>query len=145
MTDTDLLNRSHADAGAARRAAFRSSVAFAAAFLAVSAAMAAFLAIATALGDGIDIAIWIRCTLVLGSAILLLLSAMGARRGSRSAWTRLRIISPIVLVAVIVIVSIPGFLPGWVRIEQAVCGLLVLPVAITSNLRRTSAHFPNHA
>ena len=62
-------------------------------------------------------------------------------RGSRSAWRRLRIIAPIVVVAVIVIVSIPGFLPDWVRLEQAVCGALVLPAAIILNLPRTRSLF----
>jgi hypothetical protein len=58
---------------------------------------------------------------------------------------RLCIVSPIVVAAIIVIVSIPGFLPDWVRIEQAVCGILVLPVAILVNLPRTRALFPARA
>ena len=38
--------------------------------------------------------------------------------------------------------SIPGFLPDWVRLEQAVCGALLLPVAIIVTLPRTRALFP---
>lgn len=129
----------------ARRAAFRPALILVATFLAISAAMLVFLAGASAAGAGFDSAIWIRSSLVLASAIVLLLLAVGAVRGSRSAWVRLRIISPVVLVAVIVIVSIPGFLPDWVRIEQAVCGILMLPVAIFVNLRRTRALFPAKA
>ncbi|MBN9183981.1 MAG: hypothetical protein BGO15_00025 [Microbacterium sp. 71-23] len=143
MTQTSASTRPAADA--ARRAAFRPIVGFVIAFVAVSAAMIAFLVGIAATGTGVDTAIWIRCSLVLASAVLLLVFAVGAARGSRSAWVRLRIVSPIVVVAVIVIVSIPGFLPDWVRVEQAVCGLLVLPVAVMTNLPRIGGHFPREA
>ena len=142
MTQT-LAPRSSADA--ARLAAFRPILILLSGFLAVSAAMEVFLIVETLNGNGIDIAVWIRCSLVLGSSIVLLLIALIAARGSRASWRRLSIISPIVVVAVIVIVSIPGFLPDWVRVEQAVCGLLVLPVAILVNLPRTRALFAERA
>lgn len=145
MTETYTSRPARQDADVARRAAFRPAVILVTAFLAISAAMMAFLAVATSIGIGIDIAIWIRCSLVFGSAIVLLVFTVGTSRGSRASWIRLRIVSPIIVVAVIVIVSIPGFLPDWVRIEQAVCGLLVLPVAIMANLPRMAAHFPRHA
>lgn len=130
---------------ASRRAAFRPVLLLSGAFVAVSAAMIAFLGVASATGAGFESAIWIRCSLVLASAAVLLAIAVSAARGSRNAWIRLRIISPIILLAVIVIVSIPGFLPDWVRVEQAVCGLLLLPVAILVNLPRMGALFPRKA
>ena len=142
MTQT-LAPRSTVDA--ARLAAFRPILILLSGFLAVSAAMEVFLIVETLNGNGIDIAVWIRCSLVLGSSIVLLLIALFAARGSRASWRRLSIISPIVVVAVIVIVSIPGFLPDWVRVEQAVCGLLVLPVAILVTLPRTRALFAERA
>lgn len=129
----------------ARRAAFRPVLLLSAAFVAVSAAMIAYLGVASATGLGFDTAIWIRCSLVLASAIVVLAIALSAARGSRGAWVRLRIVSPIIVAAVVVIVSIPGFLPDWVRVEQAVCGLLLLPVAILVNLPRMGAHFPKSA
>ena len=112
-----------------------------AAFLLVSAAMEAVLIVQSLGGAAVDTAIWIRCSLVLASSVVLLLLSVAVARGSRSAWRRLRIIAPIVVVAVIVIVSIPGFLPDWVRLEQAVCGALVLPAAIILNLPRTRSLF----
>lgn len=124
-----------------RRAAFRPVVLLSWAFVAVSAAMIAFLSLATATGTAFEIAIWIRCALVLASGIVVVAMAVAAARGSRGAWVRLRIVSPIIVAAVIVIVSIPGFLPDGVRIEQAVCGLLLLPVAILVNLPRMRALF----
>jgi hypothetical protein len=114
-------------------------------FLGVSVAMLAALAVLTATGSPQDIAIWIRCSFVLASSVLLLLFAVSAARGSRAAWIRLRIVAPIVVVAVIVIVAIPGFLPDWVRLEQALCGALVLPVAILANLPRARALYARKA
>jgi hypothetical protein len=139
MTQTYLSTRPDSDA--ARRAAFRPVLILLTAFLVVCVAMLAVLVVLTTTGVGVDTTVWVRCSLVFGSAVVLLLFGAGAARGSRNAWVRLRIVSPIVVIAVVVIVSIPGFLPDWVRVEQAVCGALVLPVAIIANLPRTSALF----
>jgi hypothetical protein len=125
-----------------RSTAFRPVLALLRSFVIVSAAMIAALILLTLLVASIDVAVWIRCSLVLGSAIVLLIFGRGAARGKRDAWTRLRIVSPIVVLAVAVIVSIPGFLPDWVRVEQGVCGLIVLPVAIIANLPRIRGLFP---
>ncbi|GAA0424150.1 hypothetical protein [Leifsonia naganoensis] len=127
------------------RAAFRPILVLLTAFLAVSVAMEAALIVQSTSGGDVAIAVWIRCSLVLGSAVVLLLIARSAARGSRSSWLRLVIIAPVVVAAVIVIVSIPGFLPDWVRIEQAACGALVLPAAILAALPRTRALFPSDA
>ncbi|WP_348789348.1 hypothetical protein [Leifsonia sp. NPDC080035] len=143
MTETHVTTRPAA--AASRRAFFRPILVLLWCFLALSAAMLAFLAALTSLGHAVDIAIWIRCSFVLASSVILLLLGVFAARGSRVSWVRLRIIAPIVVLAVIVIVSIPGFLPDWVRIEQAVCGALVLPVAILANLPRAGALFRRDA
>jgi hypothetical protein len=127
------------------RSRFRPVLVLLAAFLLVSAAMEAVLITRSVSGTAVDGSVWVRCSLVLASAITVLLLAIAAARGSRLAWIRARIIAPVVVIAVVVIVSIPGFLPDWVRIEQGVCGLLVLPAAIILNLRGTSALFPKTA
>lgn len=142
MTETFAPFPTRTDTAAARRAAFLPCLILLAGFLVVSVAMEALLLTLGTTGTAVDIAIWIRCTLVLGSALILLLFAISAFRGSRPAWVRIRIISPIVVVAVVVIVSIPGFLPDWVRVEQAICGALVLPVAILVNRPLMRAVFP---
>ncbi|MEN2742754.1 hypothetical protein ABCS02_33685 [Microbacterium sp. X-17] len=129
----------------ARRAALRPVLVLLGCFVAISAALLGFLAVLAAVGIGADIAIWIRGSFVLASGVLLLVFAASAARGSHNALVRLRIVSPIVLAAIVVIVSIPGFLPDWVRVEQAVCGALVLPVVIIVNLHRTRALFPAKA
>lgn len=141
---TNALSPSRPTASA-RAVAFRPIVILLTAFLVVSCAMEAVLVAQSASGLDIDTAIWIRCSLVLASSVTVLLFAIAAARGSRNAWIRLRIISAVVVVAIIVIVSIPGFLPDWVRIEQAVCGAFVLPVAVLLNLPRVTALFPERA
>lgn len=129
-------------ASAARRAAFRPVLALLTGFLWVSAAMLAVLITLAATGASVEIAIWIRCWLVLGSAVVLLLIGRSAVRGSRDSLVRLWIIAPVVLAAIVVIVSLPGFLPGWVRIEQAICGAFVLPVVILILRPGVRALFP---
>jgi hypothetical protein len=130
---------------AVRLARFRPSLVLLAAFVLVSLAMELALIVQSVLGTAVDGAVWSRCSIVLAGAIVLLLLTVGAARGSRTAWIRVRIISTVVVAAVVVVVSIPGFLPPWVRIEQGVCGGLVLPVAILVNLRRTGDLFPKGA
>ena len=139
MTDTLI---SHPAVTDGLRSRFRPVLVLLTAFLVISCAMEAVLAVQSATGVTVESAIWVRCSLVLGSSVVLLLIGVRAARGSRAAWIRLRIITVVVVVAVIVIVSIPGFLPDWVRVEQAVCGALVLPVAIILNLPRTAELYP---
>lgn len=138
---TDTLTAS-APLADRRRERFRPFLVLLGGFAVVSAAMEAVLVVQSVTGTAADGAVWTRCSLVLASSIVLLLLAVGAARGSQSAWIRVRIISVVVVVAVVVIVSIPGFLPDWVRVEQGVCGGLVLPVAILVNLPRTRGLFP---
>jgi hypothetical protein len=79
-------------------------------------------------------AAWIRTPLVAASAAVLLLFARRAAAGHRPSFRRLRIIAIVVLAAIIVVVAWPGGLPGWLRIEQAVCGVFMLSVVVRTNL-----------
>ncbi|MFC8597294.1 hypothetical protein [Isoptericola sp. NPDC057191] len=135
----------HGAADLARRAAFRPILRLLVAFLALSATMIVVLIVTTLLVGPVDVAVWIRCSFVLASAIVQILFARGAARGSRASWARLAIIAPVIVVAVVVVVSIPDFLPAWVRVEQAVCGAIVLPVAVLALLPRVRTLFPRHA
>ncbi|MFF1875838.1 hypothetical protein ACFVXD_44115, partial [Kitasatospora herbaricolor] len=106
MTETSApanARSATAVADAARRAAFRPILVLLTAFLVVSLAMEAVLIVQNATGASVAIAIWIRCSHVLASSIVLLLIAVSAARGSRASLTRLRIISPVVVIAVVVI------------------------------------------
>jgi hypothetical protein len=80
-------------------------------------------------------AVWVRATIVVASALLTLSFARRAARGSKRAFLRLRIVSGVMLVAIAVIVALPGAFPVWLRIEQGVCGALLLGVVVLVNGR----------
>ena len=80
-------------------------------------------------------AVWVRTPLVAASAAVLLLFARRAAAGHRGSFRRLRIISMVVLAAIIAVVAWPGAFPVWLRVEQAVCGLLMLGVVVQVNRR----------
>lgn len=77
--------------------------------------------------------VWIRGGIVALTSLLMLFFAVGTGRGRPRAHLRLRIVSAIMVVAIAVIVAIPGFLPLWMRIEQGVCGLLLIGVVVIVN------------
>jgi hypothetical protein len=81
----------------------------------------------------VNAAVWIRGTLVVASALLMFLFALSAARGSRKGFLRVRLVSAIMVVAIAVIISLPGTFPLWMKIEQAVCGLILLAVVVIVN------------
>ena len=81
-------------------------------------------------------AVWVRATIVFASSLLTFAFARSAAGGSRKGLLRLRIVSAVMLVAIVVIVVLPGLFPLWLRIEQAACGLLLLGVTVLVNGRR---------
>jgi hypothetical protein len=80
-------------------------------------------------------AVWVRATIVVASAALTFTFAVRAADGSRGAYTRLRIFSAVMVVAIAVIVALPGMFPVWLKVEQGVCGLLLVGVVILANRR----------
>jgi hypothetical protein len=89
----------------------------------------------------VNSAVWIRGTIVTLSALLTVAFAARAARGSSRAFLRLRLVSAIMVVAIAVIVSLPGTFPVWMKIEQGVCGLLLVGVVILVNGRQARAAF----
>ncbi|MGW4522308.1 hypothetical protein [Amycolatopsis sp. NPDC004378] len=84
-------------------------------------------------------AVWVRATIVVASSLLTFAFARSAARGSRKGLLRLRIVAAVMLVAIAVIVVLPGLFPVWLRVEQAVCGLLLLGVTVLVNSKRLRA------
>jgi hypothetical protein len=78
---------------------------------------------------------WVRSIIVVATALIPLSAATLASRGSRGAFLRLRIISIVTTVAIVMIVALPGTFPVWLKIEQSVCGVLMLGVAVLANGR----------
>ncbi|SFI88727.1 hypothetical protein [Amycolatopsis sacchari] len=78
-------------------------------------------------------AVWIRALIVLITAVVLVLLTNRAARGSAGALRRLRIISVVVPVAIAVLVALPGLFPLWMRLEQGLCGLVMVGYAIVAH------------
>jgi hypothetical protein len=89
----------------------------------------------------VNSAVWIRGTIVVATGLLLLAVARRAAAGVRSAYRRLRIISVVLVVAIAAIIAIPGPFPLWMKIEQGVCGLLLLGVVVLVFSRHVRSSF----
>ncbi|NIH84290.1 hypothetical protein [Amycolatopsis granulosa] len=82
--------------------------------------------------------------IVAATAVLMFAFAHRAVRGSRGAWRRWRVMAAVMIVAIVVIVAIPGAFPVWLRIEQGVCGLLLIAVVALISRRSVRATFDAH-
>ncbi|MFJ2188830.1 hypothetical protein ACIOJE_12875 [Kitasatospora sp. NPDC087861] len=91
--------------------------------------------------DLVNPAVWIRGTAVVASAVVTYLFTTRAARGSHGAYRRLRIISAVMIAAIVVIISVPGTFPFWLKVEQALCGLALLGVALVVNGRHLRTLF----
>lgn len=78
-------------------------------------------------------AVWIRTTIVAATSLLMVSFATRASGGHGRSYLRLRLTSTVVVVAIVVIIALPGTFPVWLKIEQGVCGLLLLGVAAVVN------------
>ncbi|MFI2186985.1 hypothetical protein [Streptomyces sioyaensis] len=86
-------------------------------------------------------AVWIRGSIVVASASLMFGCALQSARGSRGAYRRLRIISGVMVAAIAAIIALPGAFPLWMKIEQGVCGLLLIGVLVIVNGRQLRGVF----
>ncbi|MEV0346244.1 hypothetical protein AB0H88_10795 [Nonomuraea sp. NPDC050680] len=85
--------------------------------------------------------VWVRGAIVAVASALMFTFVAGTARGRRRAYLRLRIASAVMVVAIAVLISLPGFLPVWMKIEQGLCGLLLLGVVLIVNGRRLRSLF----
>jgi hypothetical protein len=86
-------------------------------------------------------AVWVRATIVVASSLLTFAFARRMAKGSRKGFLRLRIVSAVMVVATVVLVALPGLFPVWLRIEQGVCGALLLGVVVLVNGRHLRSLF----
>ncbi|WP_460652828.1 hypothetical protein [Kribbella endophytica] len=75
-------------------------------------------------------AVWVRGTVVAVTSVVMFRFARSAARGSARGLLRLRVMAAAMLVAIVVILAIPGDFPGWLKVEQGVCGVLLLGVVV---------------
>jgi hypothetical protein len=81
----------------------------------------------------VNAAVWIRASIVVASALLMITFVARAARGSGRAFLRLRLVSAIMVVAIAVIIALPGTFPLWMKIEQGICGLILIRVVMVVN------------
>ncbi len=89
----------------------------------------------------VNSAVWIHGTVVVASALLTYMLTVRASAGARRPYLRLRIISIVVPAAMVVIIALPGTFPLWMKIEQGVCALLLIGVAVLVNGKHLRASF----
>jgi len=86
-------------------------------------------------------AVWIRSSIVVASAVLTTIFTAQMAHGSRAGYRRVRLVSAITLVAIVVIIALPGTFPLWLKVEQGFCGVLLLSVVSLVNGKRLRARF----
>ena len=123
------------------QAAFRNAKRLVGAYLGISVLTLAVIAVLRDHTAVVNQAVWVRGSVVVASAVLTYLFATRMSRGSRGAYRRLRIISAVMTVAIAAIVTLPGTYPLWMKIEQAMCGLCLLGVAVIVNGRHLRSLF----
>lgn len=110
-------------------------------YLALSAATLAAVVVLSAEHVAVPDAVWVRTVIVVATGALMFGFATRAVRGSRGAFVRWRIAAAVMVAAIVVIVAIPGAFPVWLRVEQGVCGLLLVAVVVLISSRSARAAF----
>jgi hypothetical protein len=125
--------------------AFRAVRALLAVLFVISLASVLFAVIEQADSDLVNTVVWIRSIAVVAAAVLLYAFAAQAARGKGWAYRRLRLLSFIIPVGVVILIVAPGEYPLWLKIEQAVCGLVVLSIGLILSASHMRSLFPRQA
>ncbi|MFE1768187.1 hypothetical protein ACFW81_28715 [Streptomyces angustmyceticus] len=91
--------------------------------------------------DLVTDAVRVRVVIVVATSLLMASFAARTARGHRRSYLRLRLTSAVMAAAIAVIVALPGGFPTWLKLEQGVCGALLLGVVTIVNGRRLRAAF----
>ncbi|MEO6089769.1 MAG: hypothetical protein ABIQ18_42345 [Umezawaea sp.] len=91
--------------------------------------------------DIVTDAVWIRGSILAVASLITFALGVSMAKGSRSSFRRVRVIALAQVVAVIVIESIPGGFPVWFKVENGVCGALLLIVVLVTFSRTVRATF----
>ena len=75
------------------------------------------------------------------SALLTMFFAFRAAQGVRRAFLRVRIVSVVLVAVLAVLAALPGVFPVWMRIEQGLCAVILLGVALIVNGRHLRTVF----
>jgi hypothetical protein len=113
--------------------AFRTVRALIAGYLALSVLTVAAVIVFRHHASMVTDAVWVRTVIVVASAGVMTAFAARAAQGHGRSFLRLRLVSAIMLAAIVVIIAVPGDFPVWLKVEQGVCGLLLLGVVLVVN------------
>lgn len=91
--------------------------------------------------DLVTDAVWVRTTIVVATSLLMTSFAARTARGHSRSYLRLRLASGVMVLAIAVIVALPGAFPVWLKVEQAMCGVLLLLVVVIVNGKRIRSAF----
>jgi cobalamin synthase len=89
----------------------------------------------------VNTAVWVRGSVVLATSALTYLFAERASRGSKAAFNRVRIVSIIVPLAIVVLILLPDPFPVWMKVQQGLCAVVVAALAVLVNRRPVRRHF----
>jgi hypothetical protein len=139
---THTITTPHATSGQPGTAAvFRKIKLLTGGYLAISALAVGAIALMRNHPAEVNSAVWTHGIVVAASALVAFIVANLAARGHRGAYRRLRFLSPVVVVAIAVIIALPGSFPLWMKAEQGVAGLLMAGVAVLANSRQVRSVF----
>lgn len=134
MTATQNMSTPHAAFGHPRTvAAFRKVKLLVGGYLGISVLAVVAIGLLRHHSAEVNSAVWTHGILVAASALGAFTVTVRAARGSRSAYRRLRIMSVVLVVAIAVIIALPGSFPLWMKAEQGVAGLFMIGVAVLVN------------
>lgn len=108
----------------------------------ISLAAVVFAIVMSGRSDLVNAVVWIRSIAVVAAAVILYGFAMLAERGRVWAYRRLRLLAYLIPCGVVLLIAAPGEFPLWIKIEQGVCGAVILAVAILLSRSRVRAAFP---
>ncbi|MDQ0936666.1 hypothetical protein [Streptomyces turgidiscabies] len=99
-------------------------------FGAVCGIVLATTAVVAVLGGEVTAFMWVRGGILLAMAPVILRLTASAAQGSRSSFERVRILTTVLPIAIIVVDLIPGLCPGWYAAMQAIGALGLLGAAV---------------
>lgn len=91
--------------------------------------------------DIVTDAVWIRGSILAVASAVTFAIGVSMARGSRNSYRRVQIIALAQVVAIVVIASIPGAFPIWFKIENGVCGALLVIVVLLTFARSVRSTF----
>ena len=91
--------------------------------------------------DIVTSAVWIRGSILAVASLITFALGVSMANGSRSSYRRVQIIALAQVVAVVVIETVPGDFPAWFKIENGVCGTLLLIAFLVTLARPVRAAF----